>query len=58
MRGSAEYDSRESESPQMYFFHRVRRPYYLLKDHRPGGFYVRIKLPNIPMMEVLPQRGG
>jgi hypothetical protein len=99
MRGSVQYDSRESESPQIYFLiHRVRQPaehsalsligplasraldsclgrrgwsrhtlsrgdkvsiaYRLLKDHRPGGFYVRIKLLNGLMMEVLPQRGG
>ncbi len=32
--------------------------YYPLKDHRPGGFYVRIKLPDGRMIEALPQRGG
>jgi hypothetical protein len=32
--------------------------YYPLKDHRPGGFYVRIKLPNGRTIDALPQRGG
>ena len=29
---------------------KVSIAFYLLKDHRPGGFYVGIKLPNDPMM--------
>ncbi len=32
--------------------------YYPLKDHRPGGFYVRIKLPNGRTIDALPQRNG
>lgn len=31
--------------------------YYPLKDHRPGGFYVRVKLPSGRMIDALPQRG-
>lgn len=32
--------------------------YYPLKDHRPGGFYVRIKLPDGRLVDALPQRSG
>jgi len=32
--------------------------YYPLKDHRPGGFYVRVKGSDGQVMEALPQRGG
>lgn len=32
--------------------------YYPLKDHRPGGFYVRVKGPDGKLMEALPQRSG
>jgi hypothetical protein len=37
---------------------KVSIAYYLLKDHRPGGFQVSIKLPNGPMSEVLPAAGA
>jgi len=32
--------------------------YYPLKDHRPGGFYVRVTRPDGQVMDALPQRGG
>ena len=32
--------------------------YYPLKDHRPGGFYVRVKATDGKLMEALPSRSG
>lgn len=32
--------------------------YYPLRDGRPGGFYVRLTLPDGRKLEALPQRGG
>lgn len=32
--------------------------YYPLKDHRPGGFYVRVKATDGTLMEALPSRSG
>jgi len=32
--------------------------YYPLRDGRPGGFYVRVTLPDGRLLEALPQRGG
>lgn len=46
--------SRHSISPG----EKVSIVYYALKDHRPGGFYVRVKLADGRMIEALPQRGG
>ena len=36
---------------------KVSLVYYPLRDHRPGGFYVRIRLPNGQTLDALPQRG-
>lgn len=32
--------------------------YYPLKDHRPGGFYVRVTTPDGHTLAALPQRSG
>lgn len=32
--------------------------YYPLRDGRPGGFYVRVMLPDGRVMDALPQRSG
>jgi hypothetical protein len=37
---------------------KVNIVYYPLKDGRPGGFYVRVTLPEGQTLEALPQRGG
>jgi Family of unknown function (DUF6152) len=36
---------------------RISIVYYPLRDHRPGGFYVRVSLPDGRTMAALPQRG-
>ncbi len=37
---------------------KIKLTYYPLKDGRPGGFYVRVVLPEGKTIEALPQRGG
>lgn len=36
---------------------KVSLVYYPLRDHRPGGFYVRIRLPSGQTLNALPQPG-
>lgn len=37
---------------------KVTLVYYPLRNHRPGGFYVRVRLPDGRTVDALPQRTG